>query len=188
MTAITEKQRSYTLEVLPHIDALSSFALRLTGDREEANDLLQETCLKAFRFFDGFEPGSNAKAWLFRIMKNSFVNRYRSAQKRPRSIDFAGVQESYRVHPDGRLGGDGGVPGTYDGLLSDEVATAVEALPPDFRTVVILSDLEELSYDEIARFVDCPVGTVRSRLHRGRRLLRRSLWRYAEGKGVGSRE
>lgn len=187
MKPITDKQKSYTLEVLPHIDALSSFALRLTGDREDAQDLLQETCLKAFRFFDGFEQGTNCKAWLFRIMKNSFINRYRRAQKSPRSVDYDDSQEYFSVHPDGRLG-DPRLPDVYDGLLSDEVTTAVESLPPIFRTVVILCDLEDFTYEEIAQFVGCPVGTIRSRLHRGHRLLRRSLGEYAGGKGIGSGE
>lgn len=182
-SALIEKQKLYNIEVLPHIDALTNYALRLTGDREEASDLLQETCLKAFRFFDSFKPGTNCKAWLYRIMKNSFINRYRRAQKAPESVDYDGVKEFYHsIRPDGDDGNDMQHE-VFSQLLSDEVTTAINMLPPDFRTVVILSDIEDFTYEEIAEFVDCPIGTVRSRLHRGRRLLRENLETYAEKSG-----
>ena len=178
------KQQAYNLEVLPHLEALNSYALRLTGDRDEANDLTQETCMKAYRFFDRFEEGTNCKAWLFRIMKNSFINRYRQAQKRPESVDFDGIEEFYHsIRPSWQEGNDMQHE-VFSQLLSDEVTSAFEMLPPDFKTVVILSDLEDFTYEEIAEFVDCPVGTVRSRLHRGRRLLRDYLSRYARTQGV----
>ncbi len=178
------KQQAYNLEVLPHLEALNSYALRLTGDRDEANDLTQETCLKAYRFFDRFEEGTNCKAWLFRIMKNSFINRYRQAQKRPESVDFDGIEEFYHsIRPSWQDGNDMQRE-VFGQLLSDEVTLAFDKLPPDFKTVVILSDLEDFTYEEIAEFVDCPVGTVRSRLHRGRRLLRDYLTEYARHQGV----
>jgi len=186
MKTTADKQKTFNLEVLPHIDALSNYALRLTGDREEASDLLQETCLKAFRFFESFKPGTNCKAWLYRIMKNSFINRYRRAQKRPESVDYDGIQEYYHsIRPDWEDGNDMQRE-VFDRLLSDEVTEAVKMLPPDFRTVVILSDLEDFTYEEIAEFVDCPIGTVRSRLHRGRRLLRDYLATYAGDKGYAA--
>ena len=180
---IAAKQKNYNLEVLPHIDALLNYALRLTGDREDAADLLQETCLKAFRFFESFQPGTNCKAWLYRIMKNSFINRYRKAQKAPESVDFDDVKEFYHsIRPEGEVGNDMQHE-VFSQLLSDEVTSAVNQLPPDFRTVVILSDIEDFTYEEIAKFVDCPIGTVRSRLHRGRRLLRENLESYATSSG-----
>jgi len=182
-SALIEKQKTFNIEVLPHIDALTNYALRLTGDREEASDLLQETCLKAFRFFDSFRPGTNCKAWLYRIMKNSFINRYRRAQKAPESVDYDGIKEFYHsIRPDGDDGNDMQHE-VFSQLLSDEVTSAINMLPPDFRTVVILSDIEDFTYEEIADFVDCPIGTVRSRLHRGRRLLREYLENYAESSG-----
>jgi RNA polymerase sigma-70 factor (ECF subfamily) len=176
--------RLYNLHVLPHVDVLRGYALRLTGDEEEAKDLLQETCLKAYRFFDSFEIGTNCKAWLYRIMKNSFINRYRRAQKKPDSVSLDNIHEFYQtIMPDSHDGTDLQRE-VFSQLLSDEVSTAVEKLPTDFRTAVILSDIEDFTYEEIADFVNCPVGTVRSRLHRGRRLLREYLEDYAPEYGI----
>lgn len=172
-------------EAIPHMDSLYNFALRMTGEHEEASDLLQETFLKAYRFFDKFERGTNCKAWLFRIMKNSYINRYRKAKKAPETVEFESISDFYHtVRPDGEEGNDLQSE-VFNQLLADEVMTAVEKLPPDFRTVVILCDLEDFTYEEIAEFVDCPVGTVRSRLHRGRRLLREYLADYAREQGYG---
>lgn len=173
----------FNREAVPHMDSLYNFALRMTGDREEASDLLQETFLKAYRFFDKFQRGTNCKAWLFRIMKNSYINRYRKAKKTPETVEFESISDFYHtVRPDGEEGNDLQSE-VFSQLLADEVMTAVEKLPADFRTVVILCDLEEFTYEEIAEFVDCPVGTVRSRLHRGRRLLREYLSEYADAEG-----
>lgn len=180
---IEKKQATYNLEVLPHLEVLSNYALRLTGDREEANDLLQETCLKAFRFFESFKPGTNCRAWLYRIMKNSFINRYRRVRNRPDEVDYDDVKEFYHtIRPDGEQGNDFEQE-VFQPLLGDDVIRAVNNLPADFRTVVILSDLEDCTYEEIAEFVDCPIGTVRSRLHRGRRLLREHLAEYRVSEG-----
>ena len=177
-------REAYKREVLPLLDVLNDYALQLTGNPDEASDLRQETCLKAFRFFDKFEEGTNCKAWLFRIMKNSFINRYRRSQKRPESVAVDNFEEFYHaIKPDWHEGNDMQHE-VFSQLLSDEVTGAVEKLPPDFKTVVIMSDLEDFTYEEIAGFVDCPIGTVRSRLHRGRRLLRDYLSDYAETQGV----
>ncbi len=180
-----ERQRRavFAQEAIPHMDALYNFALRLTKEKEDASDLLQETYLKAYRFFDKFQRGTNCKAWLFRIMKNSYINRYRKTQKLPESIDFDSVSDFYHsIKPQGETGNDLQLE-VFDQLLGDQVVLAVEQLPSDFRTVVILCDLEDFTYEEIADFVDCPVGTVRSRLHRGRRLLRQYLADYAQEEG-----
>jgi len=178
-----QRRRTFELEALPHIEALYNFAVRMTFDPAEAEDLVQETYLKAYRFFDKFERGTNCKAWLFRIMKNSYINRYRRIQKRPQTVDFNAVEEfvqSLAVER-GRAGDAGDA--LFDNILDDEVTIAIERLPGDFRTVIILCDIEGFTYEEIAEFADCPVGTVRSRLHRGRRLLREALAGYAATRG-----
>lgn len=179
-----ERRREiFEREALPHMDALYNFAVRMTADQTEAQDLVQETYLKAYRFFEKFEQGTNCKAWLFRIMKNSYINRYRKARKMPQTVGYEAVEELTQVtDPEGLGPGDPGG-ALFDNILGDEISIAIERLPEDFRTVVILSDIEGLTYEEIAGFVDCPVGTVRSRLHRGRRLLREALMEYAAGRG-----
>lgn len=174
---------AFERDAIPHMDALFNFAVRMTPNQLEAEDLVQETFLKAYRFFDKFEQGTNCKAWLFRIMKNSYINRYRKAQKTPQTVDYDTVEEFVQtIRAAGIDGGDMSAV-MFENLLGDEVTTAIARLPEDFRTVVILCDIEGLSYEEIAEFVDCPVGTVRSRLHRGRKLLRDSLLEYAAIRG-----
>lgn len=175
---------AFEREAIPHMDALFNFALRMTFDQAEAEDLVQETYLKAFRFFDKFESGTNCKAWLFRIMKNSYINKYRKAQKAPETLDYDAVEDFYHTIRGDE--GDDEARAVFANLLDDEVTSAIERLPEDFRTVVILCDIEGFTYEEIAEFVDCPVGTVRSRLHRGRKLLRESLLEYAAGRGYAS--
>jgi len=170
-------------EAVPHMDALHNFALRLTGDEDDANDLLQETYLRAFRFFDKFEKGTNCKAWLFRIMKNSFINAYQKKKKTPVQLDYEEVEKYYEnVKPsnpdDAHLTSD-----TFESLLDDEVSQAIAKLPEDFRTVIILTDIEGFTYEEVAEFVDCPIGTVRSRLHRARKMLYTELQGYAQERG-----
>jgi RNA polymerase sigma-70 factor (ECF subfamily) len=171
---------------LSHLDPLFSAALRLTKNERDAEDLVQDTCMRAYRFFDKFERGTNIKAWLFKILTNTFINRYRRKVKEKNVVegterdavhdrfisrdatDFAANPEQF----------------FFDRLLSDDVLRAIDALPIDFRLVVILADLQEFSYKEIAEILECPVGTVMSRLFRGRRLLQKTLREYAEGEGV----
>jgi RNA polymerase sigma-70 factor, ECF subfamily len=170
-------------EALPHMDALYNFGLRLTNDPDEADDLLQETYMKAYRFFDKFEKGTNCKAWLFRIMKNSFINIYRRVSKEPDKVDYNEVEEFYdSIRSDATESNDMQEQ-LFSNLLDDDVFRALERLPEEFRTVVILCDIEEFTYEEIAEFVDCPIGTVRSRLHRGRKMLRAELLEYARNRG-----
>lgn len=183
-----ELRAVFQRDAVPHMDALYNFALRMTMDAAEAEDLVQETYLKAFRFFDSFEQGTNCKAWLFRIMKNSYINRYRKAQKTPETVDYDAVEEFYySIRSDSAAESDLSSM-LFNNILDDEVTAAIERLPEDFRTVVILCDIEGFTYEEIAEFVDCPVGTVRSRLHRGRKLLRDSLLDYATEKGYDTAE
>jgi RNA polymerase sigma-70 factor (ECF subfamily) len=180
-----EKQlhADFEREAIPHMDSLYNFALRMTGDSDDANDLIQETYLKAFRFFDKFEKGTNCKAWLFRIMKNTYINTYRKQTKEPDKVDYDEVENFYEnikasSTDDAHLEKE-----IYDSLLDDELSTAISSLPEDFRTVIILCDIEGYSYEEIADFVDCPVGTVRSRLHRARKMLYTKLQDYAKDRG-----
>jgi RNA polymerase sigma-70 factor, ECF subfamily len=175
-------------EALPHMDALYNFAVRLTNDPDEADDLLQETYLKAYRFFEKFEKGTNCKAWLFRIMKNSFINIYRRVSKEPDKVDYNEVEEFYDTIRAETTSSNDMEEQMFSNLLDDDVSRALERLPEEFRTVVILCDIEEFTYEEIAEFVDCPIGTVRSRLHRGRKMLRADLMNYAQQRGYSTDE
>ena len=170
-------------EAIPHMTSVYNFALRLTGDTDDANDLVQETFLKAFRFFDKFERGTNCKAWLFRILKNSFINDYRKQTKEPDKVGYEDVQNFYETIKTDDINFDHYEHDAFTNLLDDEISKAITELPEDFRTVIILSDIEGFTYEEISDFVDVPVGTVRSRLHRARKMLYSQLYDYAKNKG-----
>ncbi len=170
-------------EAIPHMDALYNFALKMTHDPDEADDLLQETYLKAYRFFDKFEHGTNCKAWLFRIMKNSYINIYRKNHREPDKVDYGEIEEFYETIKSDRASDNDLESEIFENVLDDEVMSAVQSLPDDFRTVILLCDIEGLTYEEIAEFVDCPIGTVRSRLHRARKMLAVKLNDYAKRKG-----
>ena len=182
----SDRQHAFEREALPHSDLLYNYALRMTNHGEDARDLVQETYLKAYRFWDKYEPGTNIRAWLFRILKNSYINRYRKESKAPNTVDYDDVQNYYPSIRDESAGGGDPEGAVFERLLDDDVAQAIADLPDDFRTVVILCDIEGLSYEEIAAFVDCPLGTVRSRLHRGRKMLRGRLLSYARERGYVS--
>ena len=181
--ATRRKQREFEREALPHMDVLYNFALRTTGNADDAQDLLQETYLKAFRFWDKYEKGTNIRAWLFRIMKNSYINRYRKETKEPDKVDYEDIENFYNTIRADHTDPNDLQEKIFNGLLGDEVARALEGIPEDFRTVVILCDIEGLTYEEIAEFIECPIGTVRSRLHRGRKLLQAKLLEYAKNQG-----
>ena len=172
VSAKTDRQKDFEREALPHMDLLYNYALRMTNSPQDADDLVQETYLKAYRFWDSYEQGTNIKAWLFRIMKNSYINRYRKETKEPDTVDYDEVKDFYSSVRDESTEPNDLQESLFGNLLDDDVTKAIASLPDDFRTVVILCDIEGLSYEEIAEFVDCPLGTVRSRLHRGRKLLR----------------
>ena len=186
--ALRQRHLDFEREALPHMDALYNFALRMTTDPDEADDLLQETYLKAYRFFDKFEQGTNCKAWLFRIMKNSFINIYRRSSKQPDKVDYNDVEEFYHSIRAESTDPNDLEEKIFSNILDDDVSTALEALPEEFRTVVILCDIEGFTYEEIADFVECPIGTVRSRLHRGRKMLRARLLDYAQERGYEDKE
>lgn len=179
-----QKQKEFEEEAVPHMDLLYNFALRTAGNEDDARDLLQETYLKAYRFWDKYEKGTNIRAWLFRIMKNSYINRYRKETKEPDKVDYGEIENFYNSIRAESADPNDLQKKLYGGLLSDEVARALQRLPEDFRTVVILCDIEGLTYEEIADFVECPIGTVRSRLHRGRKLLQAQLYDYAKQQGL----
>lgn len=174
-------------EALGQLDALYRTALRMARRPQDAEDLVQETYLKAFRFADQFEPGTNLRAWLFKILTNTFLNKYRQAAREPEatSLDEAGEYFIYN-----QLVGEAGQnlsPSAEDEVLAQffdlDVKRALEEVPEQFRLAVMLHDVEGFSYKEIAEIAGVPIGTVMSRLSRGRRLLQRSLWQYA-GKAV----
>lgn len=179
-----EKHRIFNQEFMPQIDSMYNFAYRLTNDEDDANDLLQDTYMKAFRFINSFQQGTNAKAWLFRILKNSFINDYRKKSKEPSKIDYQEVETVYNSNEDAEVESttDLRIEAVQD-MIGDEVATALNSLPVDFRTVIILCDIEGFTYEEMAKILDIPIGTVRSRLHRARNLLKEKLRSYAKSMG-----
>jgi RNA polymerase sigma-70 factor (ECF subfamily) len=180
------KSDAFAEEALAHLDALYGVACKLTRNPTEAEDLVQDALVKAMRARDQFHAGTNLKAWLFRILTNTFINKYRRG----------GLERSVLDGPDADPLADGWVsastmrqlrdPETLAlmPLVEDEIRRALDALPPEFRLAVILSDVEEFSYNEIAEIMGCPVGTVMSRLHRGRKLLQGSLYNHALSLGI----
>ncbi|MCX8011440.1 MAG: sigma-70 family RNA polymerase sigma factor [Ignavibacteria bacterium] len=178
-----ETLAEFQKEAIPHMDSLYNFALRMTGDPDDASDLLQDTYFKAFRFFDKFERGTNCKAWLFRIMKNSYINKYRKDTREPDKIDYDEIEEFYETIKAENTNTSDLQRDIFDNVFEDEVMKAIESLPEDFRTVILLCDVEGFTYEEMAEFLDCPIGTVRSRLHRARKMLAVKLHDYAKNKG-----
>ena len=181
-----EKQSIFNNEFMPHINSMYNFAYRLTLDSDDAKDLLQDTYLKAYRFIDSFQKGTNAKAWLFRILKNSFINDYRKKSKEPSKVDYQEVESYYNSEDvDRQITPDLRVEALKD-MIGDEISNALNALDVDFRTVIILCDLEGFKYEEMAKILDIPIGTVRSRLHRARNLLKEKLSTYAKQMGYNN--
>ncbi|NUN70447.1 MAG: sigma-70 family RNA polymerase sigma factor [Bacteroidetes bacterium] len=180
--------KEFEQQTLPHMEVLYNYALRMTGNRDDANDLLQETFLKAYRFWDKFEQGTNLRAWLFRIMKNTYINLYRKESKEPDKVDYDEIEGFYNLIRDQNSDDNDLQEKMFGQLLDDDVSKALESLPEEFRTVVILCDIEGLAYEEIAEFLQVPVGTVRSRLHRGRKLLYAHLYEYAKQRGFIKKE
>ncbi len=173
------KYEYFEAEAIPHKEALYNFALKMTNDLDDADDLVQETYLKAFRYFDKFERGTNCKAWLFSIMRNTFINEYRRVQKQPNKVDYDDVQNFFETIKETEVKYQHVVGDAYSNTLDDEVTNAIAALPQDFQTIILLSDVEGFTYEEIAEFLSCPIGTVRSRLHRARKMLYSKLYDYA---------
>ena len=183
MIGAKQKYSEFDSEVIPHINSLKNYALKMTNDFDDSEDLLQDTLLKAFRFFNNFEKGSNAKAWLFKIMQNSFINNYRKKSKQPFEVDYDDVQNFYEEIKSEEIITQHYQQDAFNNVLDDEIIKALSILPDDFRTIVFLCDVEGYSYKEVSDFVDCPVGTVRSRLHRTRKILYTLLYKYAQENG-----
>lgn len=185
---LVQLYKDFEEEAIPHMDALYNFALKMTGDSDLADDLIQDTYMKAFKFFDKFEKGTNCKAWLFRILKNSYINDYRKQAKEPGKVDYDDIENFYETIKAAEIKSSHLIEDDFSKLMDDVISEAITTLPEDFRTVIILSDIEGFTYEEISEFVDCPIGTVRSRLHRARKMLYTRLYKYAEDKGyVNSR-
>lgn len=172
----------------PHLHALYNLGMSLTRNRGDAEDLVQETFLRAFRFFGSYAPDTHIKAWLFRILRNTFINRYRAQKVRPDEVDLERLEAGYEQAITREFLREHEPRSPEEAVMAnvpdEEVARALGALPEEFRTVVILALVEDLSYKDIAKALSIPVGTVMSRLHRGRRLLQASLVDYAERKGI----
>lgn len=184
------KQKEFEEVALKHTDALLRTALRMTKNEADADDLVQETMLKAYRFFDRFERGSNIKAWLFKIMTNIFINNYRRKSRKPTGVSYDDIDDNFLYH---QLEGSQGrttdpEESLFTKLLDTDVRAAIDELPEDFRIVVVLAFLEQFSYEEIAEIANIQLGTVKSRLHRARKLLQKSLWQHALARGFSVEE
>ncbi|MBW8049884.1 MAG: sigma-70 family RNA polymerase sigma factor [Cytophagales bacterium] len=180
------KDKLFEKELLPQINSLYNLAYRLTLDEDDSKDLVQETYYKAYRFIDSYQSGTNARAWLFRILKNSFINEFRKKIKQPHKIDYNEIEANYNREAgdvfDKNIVVDLRIETVQD-MIGDEITNALNSLDVDFRTVIILCDLEGFTYDEIAKILDIPIGTVRSRLHRARNILKEILKKYAKKMG-----
>ena len=181
-----DKQRFQT-EALPMLDSLYAGALRMTRNPPDAEDLVQDTMMRAYRSFDRFESGTNLKAWLYRIMTNAYINTYRKKQREPQKVSQDQVEEfdlyrELKSH-DPQFGV---TPETIvlDSLVDSDIIDAIDELPEQFRLAVVLSDVEGFSYAEMAEIMDVPMGTVMSRLHRGRKALQKRLWEVARERGI----
>jgi RNA polymerase sigma-70 factor (ECF subfamily) len=176
-----DKQAQFEQEALPHLDAVYRFALRLTGSPADAEDLVQETFLRAYRSWDHYTPGTAAKSWLFTICRNAFLRQRQQDTRRSQVMQEAAPAETplfmpaYQDDPEGEF---------FGGLVDETVLQHINEIPEEFREVVLLSDLEGLAYAEIAKVLDVPLGTVKSRLFRGRRLLQKVLFDYAREAGI----
>jgi RNA polymerase sigma-70 factor (ECF subfamily) len=187
------EQADFAEEAMQYMPSLYSAALRMTRNPADAEDLVQETYLKAYRAFGSFQEGTNLKAWLYKILTNTFINSYRSKKRRPEQAEIDDVEELYLYR---RLGGlEAAAAGrsaeeeVMDHFTDADVKAAVESLPDQFRLAVLLADVEGFSYKEIAEILDVPIGTVMSRLHRGRRALQKALFEFGRTRGlVGDRD
>ena len=185
-------QATFAEQAMEFMSPLYTAALRMTRNPSDAEDLVQETYLKAYRAFGGFQEGTNLKAWLYKILTNTFINSYRAKKRRPEESDLDDVEDLYLYR---RLGGlEAATAGrsaeeeVLDHFTDDDVKAAVEALPDQFRIAVLLADVEGFSYKEIADIMDVPIGTVMSRLHRGRKALQKALLDFGIERGLASRD
>ncbi|MGH8924952.1 MAG: sigma-70 family RNA polymerase sigma factor [Acidimicrobiia bacterium] len=181
-------QANFEREAMPLAPQLYGAAVRMTRNPANAEDLVQETFLKAYRAYGTFEEGTNLKAWLYRILTNTFINNYRRDTRRPQETDLGELEDLYLFR---RLARETSATSStsaedqlLEGLVEEDIKQAIESLPENFRMVVLLADLEGFSYKEIADILDIPIGTVMSRLHRGRKALQVALWDFATKRGL----
>ena len=181
-------QANFERDAMQYTRQLYSAAMRMTRNPSDAEDLVQETFLKAYRAYHTFEEGTNLKAWLYRILTNTYINKYRKDSRRPSEVDLGSVEDLYLYRNIGSEESAEAARTTEDrvpeGLVESDIKKAVEDLPENFRLPVLLADLEGFSYKEIAEILDIPIGTVMSRLHRGRKAMQKSLWEYAMKRGL----
>jgi RNA polymerase sigma-70 factor (ECF subfamily) len=181
----TDRQLEFESLITPHLNSLYSTALRMTHNQNDAEDLVQDTLYKAFRAFDQYQKNTNFRAWAFRILVNTYITAYRKAIRQPQKVSYDDLEEFYlykkldeNVHLQEMAKED-----FLENFFEDDVKEALENLPYQFRLVVLLCDVEGFSYNEIANIIGAPLGTVMSRLYRGRKLLQQHLWNYARKKG-----
>jgi RNA polymerase sigma-70 factor (ECF subfamily) len=179
-------QVNFERDAMQYAPQLYSAALRMTRNPADAEDVVQETFLKAYRAYGTFQAGTNLKAWLYRILTNTYINRYRKQQRRPSEVELGELQDLYLYR---RLGEPSGASPSaeqdvLDGIVDNDVRAAMESLPEHFLLPVYYADVEGFSYKEIAEILDIPIGTVMSRLHRGRKALQKKLWNVAEQRGL----
>jgi RNA polymerase sigma-70 factor, ECF subfamily len=179
---------AFVAQAMEFAPQLYTAAVRMTRNSADAEDLVQETYLKAYRSFGTFEEGSNLRAWLYRILTNTFINTYRAKQRRPQESDLADVEDLFLYRRIGALESAFASRSAEDQLMDlfseDEVKEALEKLPVNFRLPVLLADVEEFSYKDIAEMLDIPIGTVMSRLHRGRKAMQKELYEFARARGL----
>ena len=183
----TDKRKKEFEELtLKYIDSLYGTALKLCHDEDTAKDLVQETYLRAYRFYDKFQWGTNLKAWLLKILRNTYINRYKKEQREINLFDMADIDPVYEefLNREAIRAYENPEDSLYQKLFAEDLERALKKLPEEFRLVVILADIEELSYREIAEIMDCPIGTVMSRLHRARKMLQKYLIDYAIDMGI----
>jgi RNA polymerase sigma-70 factor, ECF subfamily len=184
---------AFAREALPQMKALREFALSLCKNEQRSNDLVQDTMIKAYRHFDSYKQGTNCRAWLFQICKHCFINDCRRRRYEPVAVDMDAALSSDGQDNEGLreirpVVADTEAPNGLASVLSDEVAEALDEIPPDYQTVLILSDIEGYSYEEIADFIRAPMGTIRSRIHRGRKMLAERLGEFAKREGYITRK
>jgi RNA polymerase sigma-70 factor (ECF subfamily) len=178
-----ERQQEFQTEAVPHKDALYNYALKIARNSDDAQDLVQDTYYKAYKSYHQFQDGTNSKAWMFMILKNTFINNYRKLKREPVKVDYDEVEDIYESIKSEQSNDNNLDLDFYNNLFDDDLSSALAKLPEKMKEVFLLCDLEGYSYEEISEIVDIPIGTVRSRLHRARKLLKDELFGYAKVNG-----
>jgi len=181
-------QEQFTSDAMQYAPQLFSTALRMTRNRSDAEDLVQETYIKGWRSFHTFQEGTNLRAWLFRIMTNTYINKYNAQKRKGTEVELDDIEELFLYKRLGSIDQSQLSSSAEDQMLElftdDEVKNALESLPEDFRIPVLLSDVDGFSYKEISEMLEIPIGTVMSRLHRGRKAMQKMLYEYARERGL----